>query len=131
MSFNGTKNKRFGPPAHHRQDIINLSRKASALPSPQPAPRSVRQITDLSRALSGTLIRLVFSFYLFFGATVPCQEALVSLHRGRAGGGRERPGKSLAALVRRNSRPGVTGRLQARCRAPGVPAEAEGAHPKA
>lgn len=31
MSFNGTKNKRHRPPAYHRQDIINLSREASAL----------------------------------------------------------------------------------------------------
>lgn len=65
------KNKRLRPPAHHRQDIINLIRKASALPSRQPAPRRARQITDLSRALSGTLIRLVFNFCLSFRATVP------------------------------------------------------------
>lgn len=71
MSFSGTKNKRPGPPAYHHQDIINLSRKASVPLSLQPALRRARQITDLSQAHDGAVIRLAFNFCFFFGATVP------------------------------------------------------------
>lgn len=71
MSFNGTKTKRPRPPAYHHQDIINLSGKASVLLSLQPALRRARQITDLSRALDGAVIRLAFNFCFFFRATVP------------------------------------------------------------
>lgn len=65
MSFNGTKNKRPRPPAYHRQDIINLSGEARVLLSLQTALQRVRQITDLSRALDGAVMRLAFNFCFF------------------------------------------------------------------